>query len=113
MVIDSYEFGRMVVDGREYKKDLILFPDHVDPSWWRAEGHRLCMEDLATALSAKPDVLVIGTGCYGIMKVPGDVRAAVEQEGIQLLVAKTGEAVALFRSFSGGERVVAAFHLTC
>jgi hypothetical protein len=113
MKIDSYQFGRMVVDGREYTKDLILYPDHVDPSWWRAEGHRLSLRDLDAALSARPDILVIGTGFYGAMQVPDDVRRAVADRGIDLHVAKSGEAVDLIRSLPKDRKAVAAFHLTC
>lgn len=113
MVIDSYEFGRMVIDGRVHVADLMIHPDRVDPSWWRAQGHRLGLPDLEAALSEAPEVLIIGTGFYGAMEVPDDVRRAVEQRGIELHVARTGEAVGLFRSLPRGKRAVAAFHLTC
>jgi len=113
MRIDSYEFGRMVVDGRAYTSDLILYPDRVEASWWRAEGHRLCLQDLDAALSARPDVLLIGTGFFGVMQVPDEVRRAVARKGIDLRVARSGEAVDLFRSLPGDRKVVAAFHLTC
>jgi len=113
MRIDSYEFGRMVVDGQAYTSDLILFPDRVDASWWRAQGHRLCLEDLDAALSAKPDILVIGTGYSGAMEVPDEVRQAIIQKGITLHIARSGEAVGLISSLPRGKKVVAAFHLTC
>ncbi|MBN2345871.1 MAG: hypothetical protein JXO51_05730 [Candidatus Aminicenantes bacterium] len=113
MKIDSYAFGRMVVDGREYTKDLILYPDHVDPTWWREEGHRLSLRDLEGALAANPDVLVVGTGFFGAMQVPDEVRRAVAAHGIDLRAARSAEAVDLLRSLSGDRKVVAAFHLTC
>ncbi len=37
MRIDHYVFGKMVVDGKTYTSDLIVYPDRVDPSWWRPE----------------------------------------------------------------------------
>jgi hypothetical protein len=113
MKIDSYEFGRMVVDGRAYTTDLILYPDRVDASWRRIAGHRLCLRDLDAALSVKPDILLIGTGFSGVMQVPDDVRRAIAQEGIALYVARSGEAADLFGSLPRHKKVVAAFHLTC
>ena len=36
--IESYEFGRMAIDGKAYTKDLILLPDRILDGWWRQEG---------------------------------------------------------------------------
>jgi hypothetical protein len=38
--IDHYEVGRIVVDGREETKDLIVLPNRVVRNWWRQEGTR-------------------------------------------------------------------------
>jgi hypothetical protein len=35
-MIESFSFGRAVIDGRVYHSDLILFPDgRIQSSWWR------------------------------------------------------------------------------
>ncbi|MCG2675765.1 hypothetical protein L6304_01045, partial [bacterium] len=47
----------MVIDGKEYTNDLIIYPDHIQSSWWRKEGHRLDTEDIKEILEAKPEVL--------------------------------------------------------
>jgi hypothetical protein len=31
--IDSYEFGRIVIDGREYRADVIILPERVVADW--------------------------------------------------------------------------------
>jgi len=38
IVIDGYSFGRIVVEGKEYTSDLIIYPDHIQGDWWREEG---------------------------------------------------------------------------
>jgi len=38
MIIESYLFGRMKVDGNIFDSDLIIFPEKVKSSWWRVEG---------------------------------------------------------------------------
>ncbi|MFQ5909498.1 MAG: hypothetical protein ACE5IJ_02115 [Thermoplasmata archaeon] len=49
-MIDSYEFGRIVIDGNEYRSDVIIDSDGVDAGWWRKEGHSLCAEHLRKAI---------------------------------------------------------------
>lgn len=112
MVIESYSFGRMVIDGRTYTSDLIIAGDEVFPNWWRKEGHRLQPEDLKTAVDSKPDVLVIGTGAYGIMTVPEETIKYLEEAGIEVICQPTGQAVELFNKITDRKKA-AAFHLTC
>lgn len=122
-MIDSYEFGKICVNGKVYKEDIIIFsakggsasgrPDYVKSNWWRKDGHHLCIEDIEDVISAKPDVLIIGTGTYGRMYVPADVKEYIEQQGIEVIVEHTEQAVALFNRRSKAEKAVAALHLTC
>jgi len=114
MRIDSYSFGRIVIDGAEHTSDIIIYPDRVDASWWRREGHLLVPEDLSEILSHPPEVLVIGTGQSGVMQVPQKTAEALRQKGIKVHIARTADAVTLFNRLQREHaRVVAALHLTC
>jgi hypothetical protein len=113
MHIDGYVFGRMIIDKKTYTADLIVYPDRVDPSWWRKEGHFLQKEDLAGVIAARPDIFIVGTGDMGVMQVPESTLAFLEKQGIEVHVAKTGQAVELFNDRPAGKKVIAAFHLTC
>ena len=114
MEIDHYTFGRIGVSGREYDADIIIFPDHVQERWWRRQGHRLAQEDLETVIANAPQLLVIGTGYYGRMKVPEETLATLQAEGIEARVSKTSEAVAEFNRLQRDcARIAAALHLTC
>lgn len=112
-MIDSYSFGRIVVDGRRYTSDIIIFPDRVRDNWWRKEGHSLHVDDLKEILQEKPEVLVVGTGSSGLVRVPEETRKRVEAEGIELVVEPTEKACETFNQLSKSRRVVAALHLTC
>jgi hypothetical protein len=111
--IDSYSFGEIVIQGRTFHSDLIIYPDKVDDRWWRKEGHILRLEDLTNLLAAKPEVLIIGTGYMGQMKVPDDVRHALLSMKIELYVEDSRRAVDIFNSIHTQKRTIAAFHLTC
>lgn len=114
MTIDDYSFGRIVIDGKAYTADVIIYPDRVDATWWRREGHRLAPEDLPGVLSDPPEVLVIGTGHDGCMKVPAETLERLRAGGTEVLVARTGEAVGKFnRRRKEQPRTAAALHLTC
>jgi hypothetical protein len=113
MKIDSYSFGSLVVDGKMYTSDVIIYPGRVDPSWWRKEGHRLQIADLTDALNAKPQILIVGTGHSGMMVVSKETESCIRSRGIDMYVATTGEAVELFNRKQGKKNVIAALHLTC
>jgi len=114
MQIDHYRFGHIDIEGRSYDADVIIFLDRVQERWWRREGHQLATEDLGTVMAEKPEVLVIGTGYYGRMQVPEEILDSLRAAGIEVRIAKTGEAVDEFnRLQSEYARIVAALHLTC
>jgi hypothetical protein len=113
MHIDEYIFGRIIIDKKTYTSDVIVYPDRVDPSWWRKEGHYLQKEDLSGVIAAKPDILIVGTGNMGVMQVPESTLTFLQRQGITVHVAKTGQAVELFNSMTSDKKVIGAFHLTC
>jgi len=93
---------------------VIVFPDRVKADWWRKEGHQLCVEDIEEALKEKRDVLVVGTGQSGLVKVLPETEKYVRSKEIELIVQRTGEAYKTFnRLVQSSKRVVAALHLTC
>lgn len=111
--VESYRFGQMVVDGEEHTNDLILLPDRVISNWWRDQGHRLSVVDLEEVFDAQPEVLVVGTGANGVMRVPEETREAVRQAGIELEIAKTGQAWKRYNDLQQERAAAGAFHLTC
>lgn len=113
MHIDNYAFGKMVIDGRPYTSDVIVYPDRVDSPWWRKEGHLLQKADLKGIIAAAPETLVIGTGFSGVMKVPEQTVNFLNSKGITVFIEKTGRAVELFNEKRSGGKVIGAFHLTC
>lgn len=114
MTVDSYVFGTICIDGETYNADVIIYPDHVLSPWWRAEGHNLSLTDLRTVVESPPEILVIGTGYYGRMRVPAETLEALQKQGIETHVYRTHEAVAEFnRLLEKDADIVAAFHLTC
>jgi len=113
MHIDSYEFGRIVVDGRAYTQDLILLPEGIQDSWWRQEGHLLQIADIAGVLAANPEIMIVGQGQPGRMQVDADLVRYLKENGIELMAMPTNRACTMFNNLTGKRKVAAALHLTC
>ncbi len=121
--IDSFSFGKMVIQGKEYSSDLVILPDP-DPAisgqeykvlakWWRPKGHEVTASDVAAALGAHVKLLIIGTGEKNRVRVRSDATALIKRAGIELIAVPTPEAVKIFNERAGGVRTAAGFHLTC
>jgi hypothetical protein len=115
MHIDKYAFGHIRVDGRDYSRDVILLGGEVKGPWWReAGGHVYAKQDLAEVLAAAPEVVVLGTGYFGRVKVLDETLEALAESGSEIVVERTGGAVEAYNRFvAEGRDVAAALHLTC
>lgn len=114
MHIDSYRFGQIVINGSTYTNDVLILPDSILPDWWRSQGHRLDADDLQPLLDERPDLLIIGCGASGMMKVPSETIETLKQYGIQIETLNTDQAVNRFNQLNQqGRRPTAALHLTC
>jgi hypothetical protein len=112
-LIDFYSFGQIIVDGKRYTNDIIIFPNRIRDNWWRKEGHRIEIEDLKEVIQEEPEILVVGTGYFGFVKVSAEVKEYVKGKGIELTIQSTKDACNTFNSFKSGKKVVAALHLAC
>ena len=114
-MIDQYATGSyMTVKGEKHHSDLKIIRGEVIGNWWRQEGHRLATDDLQDILTARPAILVIGTGYAGNMRVPDAVRETLEKHHIKVISKTTADATTTFnRLVDEGKDVAGAFHLTC
>ncbi len=119
MKIDSYRFGQIIIDGKAYDYDVVLVGKEVR-RWVRKESHHVLWEDVEGLLDLKPEVVIFGTGSMEVMKVPPEVVSRLQEQGIEVIVERTGRAVEVYNEISkdlprqqAGKKVVAALHLTC
>ena len=110
--IEGYAFGRVLVDGKEHTKDVIVLPHRVVGGWWRKEGHALVLEDLEDVVDELPERLVIGTGAYGRMQPDPGALEQLRARGVEAESLPTPEAVARYGQLDAA-RTAAALHLTC
>ena len=113
-MIDTCSFGSIVVDGKKYTTDLIIYPDgNVKDSWRRKSGHKLSSDDISELIESEPAVIIAGTGVNGLMKSQKELERLLHQKGIKFIPASNQKAVELYNELSLKKRVGACFHLTC
>ena len=110
--IEGYRFGHVLVDGEEQTRDVVVLPERVLTGWWRADGHRLVLADLAEVIEDLPEHLLVGTGAYGQMRPDREALNELRQRGVEVEALPTGEAVRRYAELDP-RRTAAALHLTC
>src|SRR5262245_54533695 len=110
--IEGYRFGRVLVNGEEQTKDLIVLPERVLTNWWRQEGHSLVLADLDDVLDELPPHLVVGTGAYGQLRPQPETLEQLRKRGIAVEPLPTADAIHRYSELDP-RRTAAALHLTC
>jgi len=113
MKIDSYRFGEITIDGKNYTSDVIIFPQRVKDDWWRKRGHEVCLEDIKEVIQEKPEVFIIGIGKYEEVEVLPETQRYLREQGIELIAQATDKAYQTYNQLCSSKKVIAAFHLTC
>jgi hypothetical protein len=110
--LEGYRFGRLVVDGEEQTRDLIVLPKRVVTNRWRADGHRLVLDDLEDVREDLPEHLLVGTGAYGRMRPDPEAIEQLQRDGVKVEAVPTADAVRRYGELDP-RRTAAALHLTC
>ena len=110
--IQFVKFGEVMVDGKVYYSDMIV--------WWDGEKefvtktHILDMQAFSRLLRKKPDIVVVGTGQQGCVRISDDVRERARDRGIKIFEETSAKAADIFNGLvATGKRVVAFIHTTC
>ena len=113
-MIEQYSFGKIIVNGATYNDDIKIIKETVIPDWWRKSGHHVGIDDVRDILDSGTDILVIGTGKFGLVKLSSSLRELLKNRGIELIEKRTMEATKIFNQLHAkGNTVSAGFHLTC
>lgn len=113
-MIESYSFGRMVVQGQVFTDDVLICGDTIVSPWWRQSGHAVTVRDLEPVLEHNPDVVILGQGQPGQMRATQELKGYLGEQGIELIQVPTREAVVRFNErLELGSQVCGGFHLTC
>jgi len=116
-MVEKYAFGLIIINGKEYRYDVEVRWTGEVLKWWRKEGHIFDVEDVKRAVAQNPDIIILGTGDWGMAQVTERCKNFIREKGIELIINKTKDAVEAFNTIVQNPRekkkVIALFHLTC
>jgi len=112
-MINSSSFGTIVVDGKSYGDIKIDKDGNVMP-WHYTEHHTVLVDDILELVGGI-DVLVIGIGTAGCVRVVDEVREMAKKKKIMLVVENTAEACKSYNDLLKKKpgKVAAILHSTC
>ncbi len=115
------EFGRIVINGVEYREDVVLCgenivprPKHLSKHKAKLYGHTpLTREEMEhiVALCRDFDAIFIGKGMEGALPIENDVLEFLRQLSKPIYIDTSPKIVEMLRGFGG--RVLAVIHITC
>lgn len=113
-MIETYSFGNIRINGKNYTSDVKIISGKVVSNWWRKTRHEVNVEDVTDILNSDVEILVVGMGQPGLMKVSPALRGELKNRGIELIEKPTAKAYVEFNKlYAEGKKVAGAFHLTC
>lgn len=113
-MITDFAFGRISADGQIFNNHIKIIQDKLVPNWWRKIGHTVEIEDVQDVLDSDSEILVIGQGQPGYMKIADSLRQHLADRNIKLIEEPTARAIETFnRLHKEGRRVAGGFHVGC
>ena len=116
--INSFNFGFIVVDDKQYSRDIIILSDGTikdrDPAKGRLGSHTISKSEIEELIKGQSDVVLIGTGVQGMARVARDAEHYLMQPDLNITVLPSSQVVKKFNQHvEDGEKVAALIHVTC
>jgi hypothetical protein len=116
--IDELTFGSIVVDGKKYRRDVLICPDGTvkkrKGGFLMFGSHKIKKQELEQLTQGQPEIIIVGTGTDGAARISPDAESWAETRNISLLVQPSHDAVARLNQFAQQNKKVAALiHITC
>ena len=112
------EFGRIIFDGKEYTKDIVINNGKIEKRKKKASkefkekyGHTPLTEKENIPFNCK--TLLIGTGFQGALPIDEKVYKKAKKKNVELKVMKTGDLLDYINNLENMKDVNAIIHITC
>ncbi len=112
-MIENHSFGTIVVHGKTYTSDIKIIGQSVIPNWRRRTGHLLAPNDIRDIFDSLPEVIVVGQGVHGLMKISDELVRYAIKRNIRLICDMNSNVITEYNQLCEQRNVCACFHLTC
>lgn len=110
-------WGQIEVEGFGKFKDVKLWPGGAREWDWSETGMShdpgIQLADLEELLSHEIEVIVLSQGHHLRLLVPEKIQNSLREQGIEVIVAETNEAVRQYNLLCTNQAVGGLFHSTC
>jgi hypothetical protein len=114
--IDSTKFGSITIDGKSHydEDNYIVSWDGEITGLHTAQRHLFDKPELEIILKNNPEIIIVGTGDSGLLKVSEEVKVKCKQNAIELVYDISRKAIVKFNeNVTKGKKVIAFIHVTC
>jgi hypothetical protein len=116
--IDSFNFGFIVVDDKQYSRDIIIQPDGTvldrHPGKGRLGSHTITKSEIEALMKDPSDAILIGNGVQGMARLAHDAESYLLKPNLNIEMASSPEIVKKYNQHvDNGEKVAALIHVTC
>jgi hypothetical protein len=116
--IDSFNFGFIVVDEKQYAHDVVIMPDGTvkerNAGKGRLGSHSIARNEIEALTRGQPDVILIGTGVHGMARLAHDAEFYLTEPNLNLTLLPSPQIVKKYNQYiEDGEKVAALIHVTC
>ena len=117
--INKVEWGKIEVNGEKYGQVLICGDRVIERDSARLHDlfdttHEVGDWEVEELLGDGPEMIIIGNGFAGVLKISEKLKDQISKQGIDLKILETPKAIDEFnRLAEQGKKVNALFHTTC
>jgi hypothetical protein len=115
--IDELTFGSIVIEGKKYRRDVMIFADGTikrrKGGFLMFGSHKIKKRELEELSRGQPEIIIVGTGTDGAAHIAPEAKSWAQGKNLSLLVKPSYDAVARVNELVEQKKVAALIHITC
>ena len=116
--IDGFNFGFIVIDGKQYVNDVLILPDgnvlDRNPSMGRTGNHNISRNEIENLCKTEPEVVLLGCGTSWMVRLSESAEKYLQAINLNPIILNSSSVADKYNQLtSEGKRVAALIHVTC
>jgi hypothetical protein len=111
-------FGSIVVEGKKYRRDVLIFPDGTVKKWKGGflmfGSHKIKKRELDELSQGHPETIFVGTGTNCTAHMATETESWARGKNLSLLVQSSHDAIARLNGLAERKKKIGgSTHITC